>query len=163
MVSHTRIFAALVALAAAALPVRTVAQTTPVAAPPPAAPPSYARTDETIHGTVTSYDGSSSLQIHDDRGYIDNVQLHLGTVINPTGIRLTPGMDVTIHGVNAGPTFAASEIDTPYSPYGPIPIYPDGPYAYPYPVYAYPYPVYAYPYGPAFSLGIHFGPSFHHR
>jgi hypothetical protein len=54
------------------------------------------------------------MQIRDSRGFISNVSLHQGTIINPTGIKLQPGMRVTIHGRNAGATFAANEIDTPY-------------------------------------------------
>ncbi len=94
------------------------------------------------------------MQVRDDRGFVDNVQLHPGTVINPTGIRLAPGMAVTIYGVNRGSFFAAGEIDTPYDSYGAIPVYPYGSYAYP----VYPYAVYPYP---AFSFGLHFGGGFH--
>ena len=110
-----------------------------------------------IHGRVSSFDGAYSLQVNDDRGFIDNVQLRQGTVINPTGIRLAPGMQVTIHGVNRGSAFAANVIDTPYQSYGAVPVYPYAPYAYP--VYPYPYPVYGYPY-PSFSLGLRFGGGF---
>ena len=149
---RTTVQAALIALAAAAVPVGSFAQSEPAAAP--ATPPSYGRADESVKGRVASFDGAYSLQVRDDRGFIDNVQLHQGTVINPTGIRLTPGMAVTVYGVNRGPVFAANEIDTPYQSYGDYPAYMPYPYAYPYP-YVYPYP---YP----FSLGIRIGPGFHH-
>lgn len=160
MVPQKRVLIALVALGVAAMPAGAFAQSAPGEAPPPPAPPSYARSDETIHGRVTAFDGGYRLQIRDDHGYVDNVELHPGTVINPTGVRLSPGMDVTVHGVNRGPAFAASEIDTPYTEYGAVPVYPYA--AYPYPVYG--YPVYAYPY-PAFSIGVgfRFGGGFRHR
>ena len=91
--------------------------------PPPAANP-----EGRIEGTVTSFDGKYSLQVHDDRGYIDNVELHQGTIINPTGLTLAPGMRVTIYGTPRGHVFAANEIDTPYhyAPgyvWGPPPFY----------------------------------------
>lgn len=169
---QTRIFAALLALSAAAAPAGAFAQTTTAPTTTPDAPPSYARpsygsADETIHGTVSAFDGAYALRVRDDRGFIDNVQLRPGTVINPTGLRLAPGMTVTIHGTNGGSTFAAAEIDTPYQTYGAtfgaVPVDPYAYPVYPYAVYpVYPYPVYGYPYGPAFSLGIGIGPGFHH-
>jgi len=159
MALQIRLFTALLALATAAVPAGAFAQAAapaPADAPPPA-PPSYARPDDGIHGRVVSFDGAYGLQVRDDRGYIDNVRLHPGTVINPTGVRLAPGMSVTIHGTNGGSAFIASEIDTPYGVYGPIDASP-----YPISAYPYPYPVYAYPY-PPFSVGIHIGPGFHHH
>ncbi len=153
MVLQTRVFAALIALTAAAVPTGTFAQpTTPGI--PSYARPSYGTDDETIRGRITSFDGAYALQVRDDRGFIDNVRLRHGTIINPTGIRLAPGMSVTIYGTNRGAEFAASEIDTPYQSYGAVPLYP---YVYPYP-----YPIYGYPYGPQFSFGFGFG-HFHHR
>ncbi|HTX02670.1 MAG TPA: hypothetical protein VMD07_03230 [Candidatus Acidoferrales bacterium] len=114
---------------------------------PSYAKPSYASTEQTIHGRVTVVNGTY-MEIADSNGYIDRVQLHQGTIINPTGIRLAPGMTVTIMGHNNGHLFLANEIDTPYQY--------DGPYAY------YPYPYYPY-YGPPvyFGLGIGFG-GYHH-
>jgi hypothetical protein len=117
--------------------------------------PSYATGDETIHGRIVSIDGTYGLHLHDDRGFIDNVTLHDGTVITPTGVTLVIGQIVTIHGHAAGNAFAADEIDTPYDD-GPAaaPAGGDIPYAgdvdsYPYAgdVDAYPYPYAAYPYG----------------
>jgi len=117
--------------------------------------PSYARptvvsTDETIHGRIRSVDGAFTISVADDRGFIDNVELHQGTIINPTGLTLSPGMSVTIVGYNAGDTFAANEIDTPYTYDGPLPT----------PVYygpGYWCPGFGYGYGPSFSLGIIIG------
>jgi hypothetical protein len=101
--------------------------------------PSYAvRSGETIKGTISNFNGQYTMYVRDDRGYVDNVSLHQGTIINPTGIRLSPGFRVTVIGHTSGSTFVADEIDTPYRNYG---------YAYPY--Y---YPYYPYPY-----VGVGFG------
>jgi hypothetical protein len=147
MLLQRRVLAALVALAAAAVPVATFAQTD---APPSYARPGTAPGDEAIHGRIAGFDGAYNLQVNDDRGFLDNVQLQQGTIINPTGIRLTSGMRVTIHGVNRGSVFAANEIDTPYQSYGAVYGYP----VYPYPAYGYPC---CYPYGPTFGIGFGFG------
>jgi hypothetical protein len=108
--------------------------------------PSYAvGKGETIKGTVSGFNGTYTMYVRDVRGYIDNVTLHQGTIINPTGIRLQSGYPVTIYGRTSGSTFLADQIDTPYrivSGYG---------YGYP-GYYGYPY----YPY-PAYNIGIGFG------
>jgi hypothetical protein len=66
---------------------------------------------ETIHGQIASIDGADALQVNDDRGFVDSVQLQPGAVINPQGTRLAPGMSVTISGVNRGSVFGANRID----------------------------------------------------
>lgn len=104
--------------------------------------PSYANGEENVHGRIVSFDGEYALQVRDEQGYIDNVQLHQGTIINPTGLTLQPGMVVSILGYNAGPFLAANEIDTPYSYYGGVPWYGGHPWNY---------------YGPSISLGFFFG------
>jgi hypothetical protein len=108
--------------------------------------PSYATSqgpgDENIHGRVTGFDGGYNLTVRDERGFIDHVQLHQGTIINPTGITLAPGMIVSILGYNSGAYLAANEIDTPYTYYGGVPYYAGHPWNY---------------YGPSFSLGFFFG------
>lgn len=110
---------------------------------PSYARPGYATTEQTIKGRVTVINGTY-MEIADTNGYIDRVELHQGTIINPTGIRLEPGMTVTIIGHASGNKFLANEIDTPYH----------------YSAYA-PYPYYPYPYyGPPVYLGIGFG--YHH-
>jgi hypothetical protein len=116
--------------------------------------PSYARTEEVIHGTVASVNGTT-LYVHDDRGFTDNVLLKNGTIINPTGLLLAHGQTVTIHGVTRGSVFEAAEIDTPYvKTYAyAIPAY--GP-AYPYHPYGYGYGYYPGYYGPALNVGIGF-------
>ncbi|HYZ16754.1 MAG TPA: hypothetical protein VE591_10145 [Candidatus Acidoferrum sp.] len=90
--------------------------------------PSYAQPvavsrDEQIHGRIVDFDGGYNLRVRDERGFIDNVQLHQGTIINPTGLTLAPGMVVSIDGYNAGPYLAANEIDTPYTFYDGVPYY----------------------------------------
>ena len=136
-----RIIAALLSVAALAAPLAAFAQQTAAAPAPP--PPSYARPavngEETIQGRIASLNGKYNLQVRDDRGFVDNVELHQGTVINPTGLQLQPGMTVTIMGYNRGPVFAANEIDTPYMSYGAVPVY------------------------PPYSVGIGFGPVYYHH
>jgi hypothetical protein len=126
-----------------------------VAVADPSALPSYATApvgEETIHGRVASVVDKYKLTVDDERGFVDDVTLHDGTVINPTGVTLEPGQPVTIVGHADGRTFAANEIDVPpgdTADYG----YDDG-YAAPYP---YP-PAYPYWYGPwGYDPGIAFG------
>lgn len=107
--------------------------------------PSYATQDQSIKGTVVSYDGTYSLHVRDDRGFIDNVKLHQGTIINPTGLRLEPGFSVTITGHPDGNAYVANQIDTPYYYEPGITYYP----AYPYPYY---YPTY---WNAGFGFGFH--------
>ena len=95
---------------------------------PSYAKPGYATSEQTIHGRVTVVNGTY-MEIADTNGYTDRIQLHQGTIINPTGIRLAPGMSVTILGHNNGHLFLANEIDTPYQYEGP---YAYGPYPYGY-------------------------------
>jgi hypothetical protein len=120
-----------------ALPVAAQAQDTPSYANP--APYSA---DANIHGRVVSFDGGYNVSVRDERGYIDNIRLHPGTIINPTGLTIEPGMVVSILGYNAGSYFAANQIDTPYQIYGALPYYGGHPWNY---------------YGPSVSLGFFFG------
>jgi hypothetical protein len=119
------------------------------AAAQPAQPaiPSYATGEESIRGRIVSFDGKYRLQLRDDRGFVDNVRMHDGTVINPTGLRLVPGQFVTVLGHNEGQLFAANEIDTPYRHYGAV--YPYGYYGYAPAYYPYGYRVY-----PEFGVGF---------
>jgi hypothetical protein len=113
--------------------------------------------DETITGEIASVDGPFDIQVADSRGFGDNVQLHQGTVINPTGLTLAAGMQVTIQGYADGGVFQANEIDTPYQQYAgeaPPPVYYGAGYWY---------PGFAYGYGPAFSLAFVFGSGWVHR
>jgi hypothetical protein len=106
--------------------------------------PSYAEVqgDQQIHGRITAFDGAYNLQVRDDNGYVDNVELHDGTIINPTGLTLAPGMIVSILGDGAGAAFDANEIDTPYVFESAVPYYGGHPWNY---------------YGPSISLGFFFG------
>jgi hypothetical protein len=158
MIVQTRLLTALVALAVLAVPAGAFAQSAPDGVPSYATGgPSYGAPGETIHGRVLSFDGAYNLQVRDDRGFVDNVQLQQGTVINPTGVRLQTGMVVAIQGVNRGSAFAANVIETPYPQFSEVPVGAYNVPVYPYPVYPYPYPVYGYPYGPNVSIGIGFG------
>jgi hypothetical protein len=129
-------FAALAAALFLALPLAGSAQTVPsYAAPTPGG-------DVQIHGRIVSFDGGYNLQVRDEKGYVDAVRLHQGTIINPTGLTLAPGMIVSILGYNAGAFFAANEIDTPYTFYYGVPYYAGHPWNY---------------YGPAIGLDFYFG------
>jgi hypothetical protein len=107
--------------------------------------PSYAQVasaDEQIRGRIETFDGAYSLTVRDERGFVDDVQLHQGTIINPTGLTLAPGMVVSIIGYDDGPVLAANEIDTPYVVDAGIPYYGGHPWDY---------------YGPEITLGFFFG------
>jgi len=117
-------------------------------------PPSYANAEEHIDGTVASVEGPYKIHVHDDRGYADDVTLHEGTVINPTGLKLSAGQRIHVTGRADGGTFDANEIDTPYSIEPPTDEYAYGVDAYPYPYYGYSYDY--YPYSPFFG-GLGFG------
>ena len=112
--------------------------------------PPYAQpnAEQTIGGRISAINGTFNISVRDDNGYLDSVQLHRGTIINPTGLTLAVGMRVKILGYSAGNVFEANEIDTPYTYAGPPP-----------PAFYYGpgwwYPGYVYGYGPAFGLNIH--------
>jgi hypothetical protein len=133
-----------------AAPIAASAQDVPVYAQPAGVQvaqdvPSYAEAppqDEQVRGRIISFDGAYSLQVKDERGFIDQVQLHQGTIINPTGLTLQPGMTVSILGFNSGSFLAANEIDTPYTFDAGVPYYAGHPWDY---------------YGPTISLGFFFG------
>jgi hypothetical protein len=76
--------------------------------------PTYAQPlgDTRLSGTVVQFQpGSFNLGLLDDRGFVDRIVLHIGTIILPIGIDLTTGMRVSIVGQNAGALFVANEID----------------------------------------------------
>jgi hypothetical protein len=122
--------------------------------------------DEVIHGTIASLEGQYTIYVHDQRGFVDTVRLHDGTIINPTGLTLAPGQSVEIHGRTDGHVFDANEIDTPYNEdaaadnsagYSTDDAPPPAPvYVAPYPYYSY-YPAYAIAYPAFVSLGFGFG------
>lgn len=91
------LLAALTALPAAAQPVPAYA---------------YRVGDRTLHGVVVRFTpGSYGLGLLDDRGFVDNVALHPGTIIFPIGLTLQPGMRVRVRGYAAGGAFDANRID----------------------------------------------------
>jgi hypothetical protein len=108
--------------------------------------PSYAQPevggDAQIRGRIASFDNAYNLKVRDEKGYVDNVELHPGTIINPVGLTLVPGMVVSVLGYNAGTYFAANEINTPYVLYGAVPYFAGHPWFY---------------YGPTVSLTFFFG------
>jgi len=108
--SQIRAFTGALALAAAAVPSGAFAQSGPSDMPSYAAP-AAASDQETIHGHIASVDDADSLQINDDRGFIDSVKLQPATIVSPSGMQLQPGMAVTIVGVNRGSVFAADRIE----------------------------------------------------
>jgi hypothetical protein len=103
--------AATLAFGAAVLPARVGAQTPPYATP--GSGPAIG--GETIHGVIEAIEGAYRILVRDDRGFVDDVTLRQGTIINPRGLRLRVGMSVTISGFASGSTFSAVEIDAPYS------------------------------------------------
>ncbi len=138
-VMFSKHLAAFAAAALIAVPLAAQAQYAPSYAQ---GQPSYASSEENLHGRVISFDGAYNLRVRDERGFVDAVQMHQGTIINPTGITLQPGMIVSVLGYNAGPYLAANEIDTPYTYYGGMPWYGGHPWYY---------------WGPSISLGFFFG------
>ncbi|MHB8153984.1 MAG: hypothetical protein ACYDGW_08725 [Vulcanimicrobiaceae bacterium] len=72
----------------------------------------------TLKGTVTYFNGRYTMHVIKKNGNVDAVKLHQGTIINPTGLTLRPGMKVTILGVERHGVLHANEIDTPYRRYG---------------------------------------------
>ena len=111
-----RTAAALLSSAAFLVPLAAGAQGAPgPAAPRPPAHRSAVNGEETISGRISKIESKYRLEMRDDRGYIDRIQLHQGTIINPTGLQLEPGMVVTILGYNLGNVFGANEIDATIS------------------------------------------------
>jgi hypothetical protein len=85
---ENRLFVMLLTLAVAGAPVAAWAQSAPSGVPSYAAPaPAPADNRETIHGQVASFDqNSGNLQLNDDRGFVDSVQLGQNTVVRPDGV-----------------------------------------------------------------------------
>jgi hypothetical protein len=110
-------YATLFATAIVALPVAGFAESARASPDTPTyAVPANADASETVSGHITWFDGRFDLQIRDDRGFVDNVQLRQGTVIDPTGLTLRTGMPVEIRGRNRGFVLIAEQIDSPGRP-----------------------------------------------
>lgn len=83
---------------------------------------------ETIHGKISSFDSATgNMQLDDDRGFIDNVQLEQNTVVEPRDAELSPGTVVTIVGAAQGSVFAADRVDVGHSAVAAAPPEPAGP------------------------------------
>ncbi len=91
-------------LAALALPVAARADTSSDAA---------RSCEQTIHGMINSINGKYGLTVRGGRVGLAGVAMHPGTIINPIGLQLKPGMRVTIAGHADRNTFDADEIDAP--------------------------------------------------
>ncbi len=94
---------------------RVAAQPASAAQTPAPAASGAAAAAEEISGRIDAIAGRYTLRVRDDRGYLDSVTLHRGTIIVPSGLTLKPGMLVRISGTSAGATFAADVVKTPYS------------------------------------------------
>ncbi len=66
-----------------------------------------------VSGVIRSIDGKYGLTVRDNRGSLDSVTLHKGTIINPTGAELRQGLPVTIIGRAGGSSFDADTINAP--------------------------------------------------
>jgi hypothetical protein len=101
----TRAALAAVAALLAVLPaLPAAAQPTPAYA--------YRLGNRTLRGVVVRFTpGAFGLGLLDDRGFVDNVALHPGTIILPIGLTLQPGMRVRVRGYAAGSAFDAERID----------------------------------------------------
>jgi hypothetical protein len=139
MTSVTKIFATIVAVVSIACGSVAMAANVPSFAHP--------NSEQIIRGRIQSINGTYRISVLDDNSHlVDSVELHQGTIINPAGLKLEPGMHVTVLGYNAGSVFEANEIDTPYH-YSAVPV----------PVYCGPgwwYPGYPYGYCPSFSISV---------
>lgn len=78
--------------------------------------PLLAADQETIHGQIVANDGAGNLQVNDDRGFVDNIQLDRDTIVNPGDAQLQPGAVVTIFGTPADAVFEAQRIDVANQP-----------------------------------------------
>jgi hypothetical protein len=124
---NSRLVVAPLVLALGLAPAAALAQSlpsyaVPVTAPPAGPPPQQPADQETIHGNIASIDNNGGLQLNDDRGFVDTVQIQPNTIINPGGTQLKSGMVVTIGGGAQGNIFAANHIDVAMNgPSGPPP------------------------------------------
>ena len=66
----------------------------------------YGPSSSEISGTVSSF-GGYNMTLNGGQ----SVSLHQGTVINPTGTSIQPGMNVVVIGYQSGNTFNANEVD----------------------------------------------------
>jgi hypothetical protein len=85
-----------------------------------------------VQGTIVEIVGKYDVRVKTARGDIADVTLRPGTIINPTGMTLRPGIAVTVLGSANANSFAATRIDTPFhaeaSPVAHFGSYPGGTY-----------------------------------
>lgn len=85
-----------------------------------------------LQGTITEIVGKYDVRVKTARGNIADVTLRQGTIINPSGMTLRPGVRVTVLGSGNADSFAAAQIDTPFhienSPIAQFGAYPGGTY-----------------------------------
>ncbi|HTJ24909.1 MAG TPA: hypothetical protein VMA36_01990 [Candidatus Limnocylindria bacterium] len=85
----------------------------PAAAYAATSTPAKAPDTLTLRGVISAIDGKWDVTLHDNNGFVEDVALHRGTIIAPTGLRLTPGMQVSIVGYQNHATFDAERIVGP--------------------------------------------------
>jgi hypothetical protein len=143
--------AAVAALLALGVCAPALAQAGP-GGPPSYARPSYANDEAHFAGRITAIYGPYDLDVRDSHNYTVRIHLHDGTIINPTGLKLSVGQSIQVHGLKQPSSIEANEIDSPYHMSG----YAYGP-AYSYPAYWGYGPWYGPWYGPALGIGIGIG------
>ena len=79
-------------------------------------PPGAGQDGHTLCALVSSIDGKYGLTVRDERGALESVTLHQGTIIDPTGFELKAGTPVYIVGSIVRGTFDADRIETPLTP-----------------------------------------------
>ncbi|HYZ15764.1 MAG TPA: hypothetical protein VE591_05155 [Candidatus Acidoferrum sp.] len=69
-----------------------------------------------VRGIIASVNGTSDLTVYNGEGFTENVELHKGTIIAPTGLQLQPGMHISVLGYQAGTAIDADRITGPVAP-----------------------------------------------
>lgn len=73
--------------------------------------PSYASRDISLFGRITSFDGLYAMRLRGTRGHDEALRLQHGTIINPRGRRLRPGMPVSVRAIRREGVLLAIAID----------------------------------------------------
>ena len=89
-----------------------------------------ALTQNQVQGTIAQIVGKYDIRVKTTRGDLQDVTLQRGTIINPTGMTLRPGIRVIVRGTATANSIAAKQIDTPFhreaSPVAEVGAYPGG-------------------------------------
>lgn len=88
------------------------AGTSAAARPAGAPPPPYSIQEDMITGIIDSVPAAYTVLVRDSRGFLDRVELHDGTIIEPEGLTLARGQTVSIRGFSRRDVFTANEIET---------------------------------------------------